>query len=360
MKSKVNKTKKAIDDSFRKDYESIKRGSRAELSTLGKDYMKAIVDTRAAKKVGVPTMIGGDPGSTGIERYVQQLEVFSGADGFGFVTLNLNDNQNNTTVAGPFNDTGNVWYTTSAYTSTNIPPEGTTILSGVLKTGWTQSPYRSSSSPAKDLQWRPVGCTVKVFPESSFADQNGRIVLIEPANHVKLNEAQIPGASVESAPRARVVRGTQTGSQNEQIVLNWHPKSNSRNGFVSNDLAFKGYDVPVAPTDTYHGVRDGCILFFAKPGTQFHVEICVMYEVKGLFITDLKPRLTNSRDMDLVFNTFRHKNISGYVGKPEHVYESYLGRAWEIAKKTAGFISKHEKEISQTAGTALRAIGGFI
>jgi hypothetical protein len=85
-----------------------------------------------------------------------------------------------------------------------------------------------------------------------------------------------------------------------------------------------------------------------------------MYEVKGIQVPNLKPRLVDSRGMDLIQNTLACKMVDGYVGKPEHVYESYLAHAWTMAKKAGGWLKEHEKSLAEGAAKAVSTIAGFI
>jgi len=363
-KDKLSRTKKVIQDSFQKDFEEIKRGSRSELSSVAKDYLKAIVDTRSAPKVGVPTNIGGFPGRTGVERYTQQLEVSTGTNGFGYVTVNLSDVDISLGLdaAGPFNDRTQIEYTMASYAGTAIHQEAASVAAGVQQAGWAQSKHFCTTSTQSGLQWRVVGCTMKVFPDSSFMDQNGRIILLEPPSHLPVNRSSsFTSSSLESAPTSRVVRATQTGSQKEAIVINWHPKGSR--GYEStghDDFAFYSTYPNTNQPAKVLGAKDLIMGFVCEAGTQFHVEITAMYELKGTYITNLKPRLVDSRGMDLIQNVFSSKMVAGYVGVPEQIYESYMYKIWEGAKKFGGFLSKHESEIVSGIGTGLKAIGGFM
>lgn len=358
---------KAEEDRAKREFESIRDGSRKELSLVCQKYLKALVDTRAAPKVGVPTLVGGYPGRTGIERYTNQLEVITGEQNFGFLSLNLIDGGTSTTISGPFSDTNTMEYSMANYSAAAIPHAGNSPAGDTTITGWTAA-TRSMLAPnvtAEQFQWRLVGCTVKIFPDSSFSDQNGRIALYEPPGHAPLNRASdVVGTLIESAPTTRVVRGVQTGSQREQIVLNWHPRASNidvlGNPVVSNqnDLAFTnlGWKQQTSTGARHVYAKDGVICFFAKKETSFHVEVTAMYEVRGRSVTDVAPRLTDSRGMDLVMNMLSHKLISGYVGVPERVYESYLHQAWKSAKEMGGTLKKGASAVSDV----LTTIAGFL
>lgn len=363
-KGRGAKVSKAFEKDLERDARDIRDGSRKEISKVGRDYLRAIVDTRNAKKVGVPTLMGGAPGSTAVEVYTNQIEVFTGTQGFGYIALNINHPEQVQYAGGPFRDGKVIQYTTNAFANTDLHTFGQPLRDGEQQIGWTQSDWFVTglpNGPARYMQYRPVACTMTVFPDSSFSRQNGRIALLEPPNHTIMNNiTPLSGTAVESAPRAHVIRATQTGAQSEKIVLNWHPKNRILGTINYNDWDFGSLPGPGTPLAVQIPMQDGIICFFADAGTQFHVEVTVMYELKGLSVPNVKPRLTNSRDMDLIFNTFDHKKVSGYVGKPEHVYESYLSKAWSIAKKSQDFISKHETELLNGAGIAMKALGGFL
>lgn len=362
MQKSKTKTNKILGDSFQKDFEEIKKGSRSELSTTCQNYLKAIVDTRSAPKVGVPTTMGGFPGRTSIVRYTEQLEVYTGLSGFGYVSINLNGNDTSP-YAGPFNDTPAIEYTISNYTGTSINQSGGGLLTGVVQSAWQQSEYSRLSLKPTDLQYRVVGCTVKIFNEASALGQNGRIVLLEPPGHIPLNSAvQATDLMIENAPTAHVIRAVQLAELREQIVLNWHPRASSDQRMGAGDFEFQSTHNGTVPTPVTLRCSDLVVMFKCASATpsQFHVEVTCMYELRGLKVTNVKPRLVDSRGIDLIQNVFASKMISGYVGKPEHVYESYMHKAWETAKKFGGFLSKHEKEISEGVGRGLKLLGGFM
>lgn len=363
------KAERVMERDFSRDVAEIRDGSRKELSRTCQNYLKAIVDTRNAPKVGVPTLAGGMPGRTAVERYTQQLEVSIGTNGVGWIHVGVsshagNDHDN----AGPYSNANVFTYTGSTYTGTTYPLDGSSTLAGVTNLGWSQSPHSIQPNNRGELQYRPVGATITVFPESSFLDQNGRIALLEAPGHVAINGlVSIPITTVESYPEARVIRGTQSGAQSEKVVLNWHPTSGSlgpipadNHGSNFNDYDFVDHRNESPTSAQVPEFKDMFIAFFGAPSTQFHVEVTGMYEMRGLNIPDLRPRVVDSRGMDLVANVLAAKMISGYVGKPEHVYESYLAKAWTTAKKTAGWLSKHEQELINGAGKALEIAGGFI
>lgn len=353
-----------------RDYESIKNGARNELSEVSRRYLKAIVDTKNAAKCGIPSAIGGYPGRTASVRYRQQLEVETGQMSVGFLSVNtsgITSSVNGLGLrVGPFNDTSNMCYTKTAYNNDVIPPSSGALPQGLATSAWLQSPYESASDAniAENLQWRTVGCTIEIYPTSSFSDQNGRIVLLEVPSHAVLNSTvAVPISALESFPTQRNIRAVQTGSQKEKIVINYHPRAlSTAGGFESNDFDFHSLpfanSVPVIPQ--MPEVRQLLVGFFAKPGTSFHCDVTVMYELKGKQVPNIKPRLVDSRGMDLVMNTFSHKVVDGYVGVPEHVYESYLANAWHYAKKGFGWVTKNEKRIMDGAGRVARTLGGFI
>jgi hypothetical protein len=362
QKSKNNRVKKTITDSFQKDFEEIKKGSRSEMTMVSQNYLKAIVDTRSAPKVGVPTNIGGFPGRTGIVRYTEQLEVYTGTTGFGYVSVNLAGNSLSP-FSGPFNDTAAIEYTTAAYIGNQIPVSGLPIPAGIAQNAWRKSEFsRTGIAKESELQYRVVGCTIKIFPEASALSQNGRIILLEPPSHTPLNlTSGITGSTIENAPTAHVIRAVQTGDLKEQVVLNWHPRGYEGGKAGRGDFDFLSTENSVI-TPAILPATDLVVGFQCNTVTpsQFHVEITVMYELRGLRINNVKPRLVDTRGMDLIQNVFSSKLVSGYIGKPEHVYESYLYKVWEGARKFGGFLSRHEKEITEGVGRGLKALGGFM
>lgn len=368
--SKVNQVKKQMDKQLQNDYREIRDGSRQTMSRPIKEYLKAIVDTKNAKLVGVPTNVGGYPGRTAVRRYKQETDIVIGTSGFGYINLNTSTIEHitntETLVSGPFNNSRNIGWTDGTYSGTGIPPLNTALPVGVNQSGWSQSNIDISEAIKGNVQWRTVGTTLEVFPESSFSRQNGRIILLEIPSHDALNfsgASNVQFSDLESFPTSRVLRGVQTGAQSEKIVLNWHPRAldeaNYSNSF--NDFNFKSISgINQSSSPLQMPLKELIIIFIGDPGTRFHSTITSMFELRGRGINDIKPRLVDSRGMDLVMNTFAHKVTDGYVGKPEHVYESYLASAWRIAKKSAGFINRHQKEIMEGAGKAMSLIGGFI
>lgn len=363
------RARESLERDFNRDVSEIRNGSRKVVSKVCQDYLKALVDTRNAPKVGVPTLQGGMPGRTGVVRYTQQLEVFTGTTGAGFLHVKAAAHSvSASNNAGPYNNTNSLTFTGPTFAGTTIPTHSISTPTGVFQSGWTQSPHRLVvSGPQNDLQWRPVGITITLFPDSSLLAQNGRIVLLEAPGHDLLNENLSDLLlGLESYPEARVIRGTKTGSQEEKYVLNWHPKSGSvHGGALGAEASFSDFNFNdhrgVVPSSSSTPQFDGLMVaFFADAGLQFHCEVTCMYEVKGKIITSVKPRVVDSRGMDLISNIIAAKMLSGYVGKPEHVYESYLAKAWSSAEKTAGFVSKHSQELMNGAGKALDLIGGFV
>lgn len=360
------RTREILDKNLERDFNEIRDGSRKVVSKVCQNYLKAIVDTRNAPKVGVPTLAGGMPGKTAIVRFTNQIEVTVGTGGIGFISVAPVSHRVSThSNGGPFSDSNIMTSTGPTYSGTTIPSAGASLPVGVFVGGWVQSPYKLGGVQT-DLQYRLVGLTMSIFPDSSFMDQNGRIAILEAPGHQPLNfVVSQPLSTLESYPGVRVVRGTQTGAQSEKINLNWHPMSGASTAATSaggenfNDFDFVDHRlVPAAGSIT--PVMDGLMIAcFGKAGTQFHVELTGMYEMRGKSIPGVKPRLVDSRGMDLISNVIASKLISGYVGKPEHVYESYLAKAWGAAKSSASWVSTHNKELMEGAGRALDMIGGF-
>lgn len=200
------------------------------------------------------------------------------------------------------------------------------------------------------------------MPQSAVLSQNGRIVLYEPGNHYRINATGATNLDdMESFKRSRTVYGPKTGSRTEKVVLNWHPRASQSVDVDRDDLKFHGLDRSITPAaGTMPPVGDLIVGFYGDKETSYECIICGMWEVRGTSINDTKPRLVDSRGMDLVFNTFRHKTVSGYVGNPNHVFSSYLGKAWEVAKKLGRFVSRNEKDLMNGAVRASKLIAGFI
>jgi hypothetical protein len=362
--SKTNKAKKAIDRSIERDVDAIRKGARDELSPVARDYLNALVDPRNAALCGVPTSNGGYPGATQVIRMTDTFEAATGSAGWGFVSfrpasLGLAVNQ----VSGPFANTQNVLYTDSGYTAATLPVVGATYPAGLNPGGW---PTSTNTLPGfilddADYGYRCVGASVEVFPESSFADQNGTIGLLEVPGHAPINV--VSGKTLNTIlgfAQTRLVRGTQTGAQSEKIVLNWHPRSHSEFDSAQNDFNFVFPGTGVTPTGVVGPIDELLVMFKCAASTQFRVRITAMYEVIGAKAMGRKPRLIDTRGMDLIMNAIASKTVSGYVGRPHHVYEGYLAAAWHTAKKLGGWVKAHERELANGAGRALRTIAGMI
>lgn len=359
--NKSSKVKKAIDQSLERDVRAIREGSRREISPICQRYLKALVDTRSAPKVGVPTNIGGHPGRTAIVRYTQQIETTTAGSGIAAVSIAPLGNETTTSRTGPFLNTSPIVFTDATFTGTTLPAEGGAFSTGVQRTGWTQSTYDVSSMNGSKLLYRLVGCTLTVFPDGSFSTQNGRIVLCEAPSHASLNDSvPLDLTTVQSFPQSRVIRAVQTGAQSEKIVLNWHPKSGSAAGRFYNDFDFRSAAVGSTPPSVMPPVNGLLLVMQGNAATSFHIEVTAMYEVKGTAVPNLKPRLVDSRGMDLIQNSLACKLVDGYVGKPEHVYESYLSHAWTMAKKATSWIRENEKQLIDGAAKAVSTIAGFI
>jgi hypothetical protein len=144
--------------------------------------------------------------------------------------------------------------------------------------------------------------------------------------------------------------------------LNWHPRGYHTDKAGTGDFEFLAVNSTAVSPAGILPAGDLVVGFQCNTvnPSQFHVEVTVMYELRGLRVTNVKPRLVDSRGMDLIQNVFSSKLVSGYIGKPEHVYESYLYKIWEGARKFGGFLSRHEKEITEGVGRGLKALGGFM
>jgi hypothetical protein len=364
MASKSNKTKKALERSIQRDVDSIRRGARDELTPVARDYLNALVDPRNAKLCGIPTAVGGYPGATQVLRYSDVIEVSTGTTGWGFISLRpASVGSLPSQVSGPFSNTANVFWSDVGFVGSTLPSVGATLPTGTSKAGWTSSPAALPGFVLEDADfgYRCVGASIEIFPESSFADQNGTIGLLEIPGHTLINVAGSKNMNqLLSLSQTRVLRGTQTGAQSEKIVLNFHPRSHSEAGLNQNDFEFVFPGTGVSPTGVVPPIDCLLILLKATSGTMFQCRITAMYEAIGVKTTGRRARLVDTRGMDLIMNSIASKTASGYVGKPHHIYEGYLSAAWRTAKKLGGWVKAHERELADGAGRAMSTIAGLL
>lgn len=367
--SRSAKIKETLDKEIEREMRTVRDGSRKDLSEPVQKYLKALVDTKNAKPCGVPTLLGGFPGRTTTRKFKIQGKFAIGTDGFGYVSMpNPAPATSGLGAVGPFNNGQALIATGATSIGGSLPIVGATIGTGKAVAPWPSEfvAFAPTSSGDATMQYRLVGMTLEVFPEASFSNQNGTLYLYEVPNHAVMNQlASVSIGSVTSAPTTRAIRAVQTGSQEEKIVLNWHPRAlTAEYGRVEavnrNDFSFKsGQGAPLA--NNLEPPIDGLIIVAeGDTGTTFHVTATSIWELKGNQLTGLKPRIVDSRGMDLVMNMIASKALAGYVGKPHHVYESYLWRAWDSAKKLGRWAYDHKKEISGATDSALKTIAGFI
>ena len=368
--SKTNNAKKALDKDLDRDIRSIRDGNRRELSTVAQRYLRALVDPATAPRSGVPTLIGGNPGRTSIENTKMEGKMVVGTNGWGYLSIpNPEVKLNNSALAnfGPFISDVAMDVTTAAYTGVGPIQTALGRPAGLAAHAWS-SPF-SSSIGYKDgkLMYRCVGMSVEIFPESSFVDQNGSLVLYEVEQHSDLTyTAAVTVENIQGYENSRVIRATQTGSQKEKIMLNWHPRALIQDGSATSTTQLEStqndffFIQPVAGWNATLQVPTSGLFVGAeaKPGTEFHYVVSAMWEVRGNLVRGKKHRLTDSRGMDLVCNMINRKVQSGYVGQPNHAYESYLHVAASAGRKLAGRAGKWA--LSTAADYALKAIAGFI
>jgi hypothetical protein len=371
--SKMNKNKnnhtKAIDKSLEADLRSVERGSRKELSSVAQKYVRALVDPISASNVGVPTSIGGYPGRTNVSKSVLKFQVKIGTGGVGFAYTSIcpppGSSQNY--VTGPFSDSVGVQYTDGTFAGNSIQQQGAAKDSGIAGSSlWPSSYFTTGGAQGSKMNYRVVGHTLKVFPTSSFSSQNGVIHLLEAVGHESMNGGSyLTEPTLTSLEQTRTIRATQTGSQAEQLVVNWHPRTGAN--FDVGEGSFSDFSFVGAGNGTiltYGSLAmpaNGLILFVTGASqTTFEVEVCTMWELRGTAVRGLKPRLVDQRGLDLVFNALASKTVSGYVGKPEHVERGYLAAIWHGARKAWGWASQHEKELMGVAKGAAQALAGIV
>jgi hypothetical protein len=364
---KKNKASAAFKRDEARDFKAIRDGNRNVLSPVAERYLRALVDPFNAKDTGVPTLAGGDPGKTRITTTRAQGKFVSGVSGFGYVTI-ANPEIAHPTAAtdgtiGPYNGTqcGNA--TSAPFNSTSFPSTGASPIVGLEIVNWTGDTELDGSQNGKRM-YRLVGMAISVFPESSFSTQNGSLSFMETPEHVDLTHGSPTPlfTEVEAYETTRTLRATQTGSQEEKLVVNWHPRSARRatrrhvqpqDHSTQNDFSFvdpgrSGWAGAVPLTGL-------TVLAEADPGTQFHYKVVAMWELKGTAVRGATARFVDSRGMDLVINVINAKRLDGYVGNPAHVYESYLHQAGRIAVK----LGVGMKAIAPYAARAVAMLGGF-
>jgi hypothetical protein len=226
----------------------------------------------------------------------------------------------------------------------------------------------------KAVGFRCVGACIEIFCEASFSTSSGEITLLEMPGHICPQGSATPAGGgltydkIASNSHARTIRATQTSSQQEKIVLNFHPRMASPHYGVQfegvNDFAYQypSHDNGIQPSTSH---VQPWSLIVAVSGVSFpltfHYTVTAIYEIVGSNIQG-KVRPVDSRGMDLVHNVLMSKNLSGYVGKPEQIEESYLHQAWKHATKSlGGLVTGKAKGLLESAAThGLEALGGFL
>lgn len=382
--AKAGKVKKALDDDIKADIKAIKEGSRKELSPVAARYLRNIANPAGSALGGIPTLIGGYSSRSDVRRFRAKGTFQPGTLGFGFLAISP---MPSTLQAGagmgptfPICSDGFIGTkSTSAWTGGAMPNPGATMPAGCANVSWTDSDLtisgtgtHSTNAPGgPNLGFRLVGCSIEVFPEASFADSNGEITLWEVPGHICPQGASVAAGNgfsyddIAGNAQARTIRATQTGSQKDKIILNFHPRSAVlRADDGTNDFAyhFPNGNLGNYPTSGQVQPWTMVIAVSSTAGSMnFHYTITGIYEIVGRRING-KVRPVDSRGMDLVYNVLASKNLSGYVGQPEHVEESYIHQAWKHATKSLGsFVSSKSRELLESAAShGLEALGGFL
>lgn len=361
---------KSLDHEIQEEFRAIRDGSRKVMSKTCQKYLAALVSPRTSPKVGVPTLLGGSIGKTKIVTTKAVGKFECGAGGWGFVKLsNPGLSTVNATLpvktVGPFGGVGGPpcgSFSTSAWGGSSLAQSDSGVVAGITEFVWISN-YTTANSRA-GFQYRLVGMSIEVFPESSFSTQNGALALYEFSGHLDATrDATLLLSTIEGFESTRNIRATQTGSLTEKIVINWHPRCSASDsnhaGFpvieTKNDFAFTngtavGYQATQLPSDGLIVIAEGA------PNTQFHYTCSAIWELRGSAVDGKKPRLVDSRGMDLVMNTIAAKRQDGYVGRPEAVKESYMGHALHVANQ----LGITRQGVASAALGAIKTIGGFI
>jgi len=379
------RVKKALARDVVEDARDIAEGSRAVLSKVGQDYLRALVNTPMAENVGIPSNLGGYPGRTGCIKLRSEGDFQIGTGGMGFVSfspgitswLDTTSAGYNDIVGGPFLNVVNGCFSTGAFAGAALPsPQAGPIpIAQMGQCLWDAPPYQVPNiNSTGNVSFRVVGCTLEVFPISSMSGtnpQNGDLILLELPGHIDpgLTPILTPN-NAESFPTSRIIRGVQSGSIAEKIVVNWHPKvtavdnPNYPQTSLWSDYVF--LDPAAGANMRFAGANAlptrGPLLVMASgiPGTIYHFTCTVMYEIRGRLVSDPEPRVVDGRAIDLIQNALSTKDISGYVGYPDQVEKSYFSQIAAVAAKAGDILWKKGKEWAGTAASAaLSEIGGF-
>lgn len=214
VSQKSTKAARAMDHNLERDYDSIVKGARSEMSEPALRYMRCVIDPRRAKPSGIPTLAGGEPGWTGTLPVHVDGEITVGTAGFGFLEMG------NPITQGFYHDNLAATYSDSVY-SLNVTSLHSTGLPGQFgqPIHFDKSPYQIGD----DAAFRMVGFAVEVFPDSSLLDQNGRILFVEYPDHFSGGtKSFLNGSAYEES---RIIRAISKGDPNVKNVLNVHPRS---------------------------------------------------------------------------------------------------------------------------------------
>ena len=156
----------------------------------------------------------------------------AGTNGWGYVSV---PNPSESVKSGafgsfrPFQGSRGAEFSNSTFARSQLPIVGTAISGAEIgHTQWNTTLGAAASYHHDQMQYRLVGMSLEVFPESSFMNQNGSLSLCEFSGHVDANySVAVPFTSILGYENTRIIRATQTGSQNEKIIVNWHPRMHS-------------------------------------------------------------------------------------------------------------------------------------
>lgn len=359
-----------LDAELVEEVRKIREGSRKVLSPTAERYLRCLVNPEA-KPSAVPTLVGGYGGRSRVDRYFAKGTFVCGTGNVGFISISPAPYGDPSSGAvrdtSPISNNTTTGYigmaTNNSYTLAGFPQEGAAIAAGLDLVKLANSPWglRAATDAYGNMQYRCVSCIIEVFPESSFSTQNGELTLLEAPGHVGVfnTSTTSPYSQVSDHPNSRTIRGTQTGSQSEKIVLNWHPRAYAAGSNITDFV----YCAPAAVVTT--GINRLGVLTVAASaaaGTIFHYKVTVVYELRGRDVSGMKRHPVDSRGMDLVHNIIASKELSGYVGNPTHVEESYLHQAWTWAKhwaRTEG-VKAGKQLLNGAAHAGMRALGGFL
>jgi len=354
MKTNTPKNKKggpraARSREVERDISSIVNESRKVLSKPAQRYMECVIDPLRSKPAKIPTGIGGYTPSSSARRYKIAGQAVIGSAGVGYICLHPGSYSG--FGGGPFNNRNVGSYSQSNFVGPSLPILASTT--GVQEFQMP-TPYTAAAADPSALIWRVVAASIEVIPVSSALSQNGSITLYETPSH-QAYTSQIN--LIPSLPNARRIRGVQTGTLQEKIVINQHPTSTQQAGAVDdlNDFSWNLSDTAANITALHNG---GIVVALAgDAATAFDFTATVVFELTGFSVKGQSPCCYDSRGMDLVMNTFAHKRRSGWVGKPRQAHDGYFTRLWHIgAKLTSGMLSSMTPGYVKTLGSvALQA-----